>query len=97
MARFPPDCQLHAAYLPGPVFGAGLVSGLGFAVGRDTPMLSNTYPKPFFSASKKLIVQLPFRPSAASQRVRHTPQWGKIPGHPLSHHRAPVSGFSTAR
>jgi hypothetical protein len=50
-----------AAYSPDPALGAGFVSGFGLGVGRETPMLSNTNPKPFFSTSKKLMVPLPFR------------------------------------
>src|SRR5208337_817150 len=55
-------------YSPDPAFAAGFVSGLGFGVGRETPMLSKTNPKPFFSVSTKLMTLLPFhfsaRPSA---------------------------------
>jgi hypothetical protein len=49
------------AYSPDPALAVGFVSGLGFGVGRETPMLSKTNPKPFLSVSKKLMVPLPFR------------------------------------
>lgn len=40
-------------------FGADPASAfgsLGFGAGRETPMLSSTYPNPFFSSSRNLIV-----------------------------------------
>lgn len=55
-----PELAATRAYSFDPAFGAGLVSGLGFGAGRDTPMLSNTNPKPFLSVSRKLMVPLPF-------------------------------------
>ncbi len=44
-----------------PAFGAGFTSGLGLGVGRETPMLSKTNPKPFFNVSSRLTLSLPFR------------------------------------
>jgi len=44
------------AYSPHHPLGAGGVSALGLGAGRDTPILSNTNPSPFFSASSKLII-----------------------------------------
>ena len=55
------SCLPGAAYSPDPALAAGFVSGFGFGVGRETPMLSKTNPKPFFNTSKKLIASLPFR------------------------------------
>ena len=47
---------LDAAYSPDPALAGGFVSGLGFGVGRETPMLSKTNPKPFLSVARKLMV-----------------------------------------
>ena len=55
---------LDAAYSPDPALAAGFVSGLGFGIGRETPMLSKTNPKPFLSVSTKLMALLPFHSSA---------------------------------
>jgi len=66
--RFRSHSRMH--YSPDPALAAGFVPGLGFGVGRETPMLSKTNPKPFFSVSKKLMVPLPFRTSQASLYIR---------------------------
>jgi hypothetical protein len=49
------------AYSRDPALVAGFVLGLGLGAGRETPMLSKTNPKPFLSASSRLMVPLPFR------------------------------------